>query len=781
VRYANCKHRSAYESNDNDNAVSRACIACTCNAWSCVCDNADTNDKTFPFGAGGGVGGGPGDADAMVAVFRLGCDRWRPSEKVRVKSVVARRFGLSLTMRRNSSGGGNLVVFIIVRVPFASVPHNACEGMTHSSITSSILEKTTTSTTMTKATNLTAMSIMQKQSQSRRAPRKIFFGAMSSSTSKASIMSMTMLLAAGVTTMPPTAIVVDAFIPTAFTSTTRTGTTTVSAGETTVTENPSELSSSNKMNADNGNDDDKLLYDKQAWIQGFQNVEEESSYMLEDDNFPSDLVGTFYQNGHTKFYFNNNENEFHIHPFDADGMMSAVTFIGGNNNNAWFRNRYIETLGYTKEKVAGRALFRGVFGTAPNKGKWWSNIFRLKTKNVANTHCLCFQPPTNTDNNSNPPLRLFALWEGGRPYEIDPVTLKTLTKIDDGKDGTDLDGTIDERYAAHYKIDPITQTVCNFAINVDGPTKHTIQVMEHDQQTMELVYKHDYSGFPGIGVSHDCAITKDYFVFLQAPVKFDPIPFLLGKKGPAQCIDNDDEIQHSSLILIPRGKEKGEPIVIQTPKMFTFHLSNAYQDTKTGELIVDMILADSMFMAETTSSEYPTQPIWETFDFDNGLKYELRRVRVDLKTKSFLSMKSMTDGIANVEFPVINPAVVGQEYRYAYIAASNTVVRNGVVQGMAKVDVQKEQVIDQWKPLNHEFLGEVSFCSRPNQDQKQLEEDYGYLITYLFNGKTKSSELVIFDAKDIGSGPISRTPLKYMMNFNLHGVFIPGYTPQKTE
>mmetsp|Transcript_22987 Transcript_22987/g.54558 ORF Transcript_22987/g.54558 Transcript_22987/m.54558 type:complete len:311 (-) Transcript_22987:1541-2473(-) len=306
--------------------------------------------------------------------------------------------------------------------------------------------------------------------------------------------------------------------------------------------------------------------------------------------------------------------------------------------------------------------------------------------------------------------------------------------------------------------------------------------MEHDHQTMELIYKHDYGGFRGIGVSHDCAITKDYFVFLQAPVKFDPVPFLLGKKGPAQCIDNDETIQNSSLILIPRGKEKGEPIIIKCSKMFTFHLSNSYQDDKTNELVVDMILADSMFMAETTTSDYPTQPIWETFDFDNGLKYELRRVRVDLKAKKFHSMKSMTDGIANVEFPVVNPAVVGQEYQYAYVSASNTVIRNGVVQGLAKVDVQKGQVIDQWRPLNHEFLGEVSFYPRPTQAEKQhpREEDYGYLITYLFNGKLKSSELVIFDAQNIGSGPIARTPLKYMMNYNLHGVFIPGYTPTIT-
>jgi all-trans-8'-apo-beta-carotenal 15,15'-oxygenase len=505
-----------------------------------------------------------------------------------------------------------------------------------------------------------------------------------------------------------------------------------------------------------------VYYDKQAWIEGFENVETESCYPL-DGNLPKDIDGTFFQNGHAKFYINKEDNVFHVHPFDADGMITAVTFKDGA---AWFRNRYVETKGYKEEKIAQKVLYRGVFGTARNNGKWWSNIFDItKQKNVANTHIL-FQPNTREQR-----PRMYALWEGGLPHEIEPTTLETLG----GGDETNLDGTIDERYAAHYKIDPDTQTVCNFCINVNPPSTHTIQVMEHDLDTMELIYKKDYSGFPGIGLSHDCAITKDFFVFLQTKTKFDPLPFVLGKAGPAECIEDDPEATASSLILIPRGKDQKDPIIIETPKMFTFHLSNAFQNDDDGTLVVDMILADSMFMSASKDASYPERPIWETFDFDNGLKYQLRRVKVDLASRSFVSMKSMTDGIANCEFPVINPKLVGKDYQYAYVAASNTVERNAVVQGLAKVDVKQEKVVDHWRPKPYEFLGEVSFCPRPNDEDG---EDHGYLIGYLLNGKEKSSELVIFDAKSIGDGPISRLKMKYMINHSLHGTFVPGFTPR---
>lgn len=115
-------------------------------------------------------------------------------------------------------------------------------------------------------------------------------------------------------------------------------------------------------------------YDSDAWEKGFQNVEQESCYELKGE-FPKDLKGTFFQNGHTKFYVS--EDEFHIHPFDADGMVQAVTF---QNGKAWFRNRYVQTPGYQQELKEKKVCKRGVFGTARNKGKWWSNIFDVDFK-----------------------------------------------------------------------------------------------------------------------------------------------------------------------------------------------------------------------------------------------------------------------------------------------------------------------------------------------------------------------------------------------------------------
>jgi hypothetical protein len=132
-------------------------------------------------------------------------------------------------------------------------------------------------------------------------------------------------------------------------------------------------------------------FDHDAWKKGFSTVEREDAYEL-PDIFPSDLQGTFFQNGHAKFEVGE---ELVVHPFDADGMLTAVTFEDGK---AWFRNRFVETPGFLEELSKSKVCYRGLFGTAKNKGAWYSNIFDLESKNVANTHAMFFND------------KLYALW-----------------------------------------------------------------------------------------------------------------------------------------------------------------------------------------------------------------------------------------------------------------------------------------------------------------------------------------------------------------------------------
>lgn len=105
------------------------------------------------------------------------------------------------------------------------------------------------------------------------------------------------------------------------------------------------------------------------------------------------------------------------------------------------------------------------------------------------------------------------------------------------------------------------------------------------------------------------------------------------------------------------------------------------------------------------------------------------------------------------------------------------------VQGLVKYDsVARAETV--WFPQPHEFLSEPMFIPKKSsithsdtegvQLRAGMAEDDGYIGAYLVNGRDKITDLVLFDAKDIAKGPLSRTRLPTFVPFGLHGSFADG-------
>ena len=99
-------------------------------------------------------------------------------------------------------------------------------------------------------------------------------------------------------------------------------------------------------------------------------------------------------------------------------------------------------------------------------------------------------------------------------------------------------------------------------------------------------------------------------------------------------------------------------------------------------------------------------------------------------------------------------------------------------QGITKVDlVTKEE--SSWIGNPREFVGEIIFVSRKHDESyssAEEDEDDGYLMSYLNDTSDNSTYLVIFDAKNISQGPISKVLLPVAVPFALHGCFASGVT-----
>ncbi|MFM6183210.1 MAG: carotenoid oxygenase family protein [Dolichospermum sp.] len=471
-------------------------------------------------------------------------------------------------------------------------------------------------------------------------------------------------------------------------------------------------------------------YTLKDWQGGYESLKEEFDYWIDDieGEIPSDLSGTLFRNGPGLLDINGQR--LH-HPFDGDGMISKVTFTNGR---AHFCNRFVQTEGYLAEQKAGKILYRGVFGTQ-KPGGWLANIFDLKIKHIANTNVIYWGG------------KLLALWEAAEPYLLNPQTLETL-----GNEYFDGGLAKKEAFSAHPKIDPHGKLV-NFAIKPGLTT--TITIFElNSQGKITSKQNHQVDGFCFI---HDFVITENYSIFFQNPVKFNPLPYLLGISSAGQSIKFQKN-QPTKIIIIPRGEKalREKVRVLKTEAGFIFHHVNAFEIGE--EIIIDSICYQSLTEVEPNSDYRET-------DFDKNSPGQLCRFNLNLSTNK---VENHLISDRSCEFPVIHPHNVGKPYRYVYAAAGDQKGVNAPLQGIFKYDLElgTEEL---WSAAPRGFTGEPIFVPRPNS---QVEDD-GWLITLVYDSQYHRSDVVILDGANLAKGAIAKLHLKHHIPYGLHGSFTP--------
>lgn len=476
-------------------------------------------------------------------------------------------------------------------------------------------------------------------------------------------------------------------------------------------------------------------YQREDWQKGYESLKQEFDYPIDDveGEIPQELHGTLFRNG--PGLLDVNGERIH-HPFDGDGMISAIAF---RNGHAHFRNRHIRTAAYLEEQKAGKILYRGVFGTK-KAGGWLANAFDLRLKNIANTNVIYWGG------------KLLALWEAADPHRLDPHTLETL-----GKDS--LDGVLapGEAFAAHPRFDPSCNQdggkpcLVNFSIKVGLSTTITIFELNPDGK---VVRKHAHS-VPGFAFIHDFAITPNYCIFFQNPVAFNPLPFVFGLRGAAECIKFQPH-QPTKVILIPRNPKQSVQI-LETHSGFVFHHANAFEQGE--EVVIDSICYESFPEVEPESD-------FKQVDFDALKPGQLWRFHLNLKDKN-VSREPVESRCC--EFPTIHKERAGRPYRYLYMCAAHGATGNAPLQAILKIDLESQER-QLWSAAPRGFVSEPVFVERPNS----TDDDDGWILTLVYDAARDRSDVVILDAKDLNRGAIARLHLKHHVPYGLHGSFAPG-------
>lgn len=442
-------------------------------------------------------------------------------------------------------------------------------------------------------------------------------------------------------------------------------------------------------------------------------------------SIPTGLRGSLYRNGPARLQRNGRSVG---HWFDGDGAVLGVHFT---NSGATGVYRYVQTAGWQQESQAGHYIQAG-YGMVP-PGPWWMRLTK-PVKNAANTSVLAL------------PDKLLALWEGGEPHALTLDTLETL-----GLD--DLGGLVGKPYSAHPKRDPATGEIFNFGVSVGAKT------------TLNL-YRSDASGtlrqqgqvpLKGLELIHDGVLAGPYLIFCVPPIQFDLLPILARLQSFSDGMmwqpDQGTEIvvcDRTTLQVISR---------FHTDPWFQWHFGNGYE-LPDGSVKIHLVRYSDF----QTNQRLKEVASGQTHTIADGMLWELR---LHPRSAQVLEMQQVCD--RSCEFPVTPPDEVGQPSRYTYLSLhrQGTDTRTELYDAIARFDHQTGT-------LTEADLGSHRYPTEPIYVPDADQSGQGWILTVVYDGHTKTSEVWIFDADGLDREPVCRLAFPQVIPPGFHGTWKPA-------
>ncbi|WP_454714153.1 carotenoid oxygenase family protein [Caulobacter segnis] len=446
--------------------------------------------------------------------------------------------------------------------------------------------------------------------------------------------------------------------------------------------------------------------------------EEVNAWDLEvlEGAIPADLDGV---------YLRNTENPVHdpvgrYHPFDGDGMVHAIEFKGGE---ATYRNRFIRTRCFEAEQEAGEGLWGGLMD-GPGTSKLPGFGAHGGLKDTASTDIVVHNGEA-----------IATFYQCGEAYRLDPLTLENLGVAA----WAPLEGV-----SAHPKVDEATGELMFFNYSKTWPYMHYGVVDAAGKRSV-------YQGvpLPGPRLPHDMTFSSRYAILNDLPVFWDQD--LMAKGIHAVRLHKG---LPSRFALVPR--EGGEPRWFEADPTYVLHWLNAYEDG-------DEVVLDGYFQENPIPRPLETAPdghnhLMAYLD-EHSFRSKLHRWRFNLRTGE-TTERHLDDRV--LEFGMFNQKYAGKPYRYAY----STTSKPGwfLFNGFVKHDLETGESWEIQLPEGV-YASEAPFAPKVGA----VDEDDGYLVTFLIDENKGTSECAIVDAKSFQI--VCRVALPHKLSSGTHSVW----------
>jgi carotenoid cleavage dioxygenase len=413
------------------------------------------------------------------------------------------------------------------------------------------------------------------------------------------------------------------------------------------------------------------------------------------------------------------------HWFDGDGMLHGVRVANGR---ASYRNRYVESEAYKVEKEAGKAL--------------WHGLMEME-KNFGNPHGMKNQGNTALVWHDG---MLLTLMEGGDPHRIKVPGLETV--------GTyDYCGKLISSFTAHPKVDEVTGEMMFFGYNPMTAPYVQYSLVSKDG---ELKFTRPIDIPRGV-MMHDFAVTEHYTIFMDLPLTFSIERAMKG--GPVLAFERELPARYG---ILPRHGTNDDIKWFEMPAHYVYHTANAWED---GD---DIVLYGCRL--ESTNVLQPAElPKNRNGDVEGGkadAMATLHRWRFNMAAGTY--KEEQIDDIAT-DFPRVSDARVGYGSRYSYNArfAKKEPGHPPAFEGVNKYDLQTGR-------MESHLYGDERFGGEPVfvPDPQGADEDSGWVVSYVYDEREGTSEMIVLDAKNIASAPVARVMIPARVPYGFHGAWI---------
>ncbi len=444
-------------------------------------------------------------------------------------------------------------------------------------------------------------------------------------------------------------------------------------------------------------------------------------YVLDDfaveGEIPADLNGVYLRNGPNPRFEPNGM----YHAFDGDGMLHAAHFDRGK---VTYRNKWVRTDAWQEEDRAGRAEYWGIMSTLKGRSE-------RPLKDTANTDVIGHAG------------HAVACWYlAGVPYHIDPITLETLGK----GDYTFAPGN---GLSAHPKVDEVTGELLFFDYFHEHPHMTYGVVDATGKATHQIPIE-----LPGSRLPHDMGITENYSILHDLPVFNDEAAYRAGRHK----IRFDASLP-TRFGVIPRHGAADTIRWFEFSPCFLYHVVNAWEE---GDEVV-MVACRYMPVIDAGGriDEVKTARRIATL----GMDARLWRYRMNPKTGE--SQEECLDPDRNVEFPTYDSARTGRKTQWGYLVDHDPDILRWT--GIRKYNTDSGECTGAWTDGHDDcWYSEPWFAPADNQ----RSEDHGYVVSFVWNDRSRQQQLQVFDALDLSQGPVARVHIPHRMPPGFHACWM---------